>query len=99
MASERGELRDPIVSGMPDLLVEAPFSARYEQARTVSDVLLRRTRLGLLAAREVCSDQVAGRVASALGSELGWDKARIGAEVARFREEAQAEGIALEAAG
>jgi glycerol-3-phosphate dehydrogenase len=63
----------------------------------VSDVLLRRTRLGVLAAREICADEVAGRVASALGGELGWDEARVAGEVQRFREEAQVEGIALEA--
>jgi glycerol-3-phosphate dehydrogenase len=97
MAAERVELRGPIVAGMPDLLVEAPFSARYEQARSVADVLLRRTRLGVLAAREVCSDEVARRVASALGDELGWDEARVSVEVQRFRDEAQVEGIALEA--
>jgi glycerol-3-phosphate dehydrogenase len=84
---------------MPDLLVEAPFSARNEQARTIGDVLLRRTRLGLLAAREVVSDRVARRVATALGAELGWDEARVAAELQRFQEEAEVEGIALEAVG
>ena len=42
----RGELAQPIVPGLPDLLAEAPFAARNEQARSVGDVLLRRTRLG-----------------------------------------------------
>ncbi len=51
-AAERGELAQPIVEGLPDLLAEASFSARHEQARTVADVLLRRTRLGLLAGRD-----------------------------------------------
>jgi glycerol-3-phosphate dehydrogenase len=91
------ELCEPIVPGMPDLLVETPFSARYEQARSIGDVLLRRTRLGLLAAREVVSEQVTRRVATALGTELGWDEARVAIEVRRFREEATLEGIALEA--
>jgi glycerol-3-phosphate dehydrogenase len=99
-AAEAGpELGEPIVPGMPDLLVEAPFSARNEQARTIGDVLLRRTRLGLLAAREVVSDRVARRVATALGAELGWDEARVAAELQRFQEEAEVEGIALEAVG
>jgi glycerol-3-phosphate dehydrogenase len=96
-ASERGELSQPIVAGLPDLLAEAPFSARHEQARTVGDVLLRRTRLGLLAGRELCAaDSPAPlRVARAMGAELGWDERRIAAEVERFREEADAEGIGL----
>ncbi len=50
LAAERPELAGPIVEGQPDLLAEAPFSAQREQALTVGDVLLRRTRLGLLAA-------------------------------------------------
>jgi glycerol-3-phosphate dehydrogenase len=87
----------PIVADLPDLLAEAPFAARHEQARTVGDVLLRRTRLGLLAGRELCAPGAAAprRVADAMGSALGWGAARIDAEVARFAEEARAEGIAV----
>ncbi len=95
-AAQRGELAQPILAGLPDLLAEAPFAARHEQARSVGDVLLRRTRLGLLAGRELCaeSSEAPLRVARAIGSELEWDESRIIAEVDRFRSEAQAEGIA-----
>ncbi|MFL5829397.1 MAG: FAD-dependent oxidoreductase [Solirubrobacteraceae bacterium] len=95
-AGERGELAQPIVTGLPDLLAEAPHAAREEQARTVGDVLLRRTRLGLLAGRELCENGSAApeRVARALGTELGWDESRIERELERFWQEAQAEGIA-----
>jgi glycerol-3-phosphate dehydrogenase len=54
VAAERPELAEPIQPGMPDLLAEAAYAARTEQARTVGDVLLRRTRLALTA-REVCA--------------------------------------------
>jgi glycerol-3-phosphate dehydrogenase len=96
-AAERGELAQPIVAGLPDLLAEAPFAARHEQARSVGDLLLRRTRLGLLAAGDLVAQdgQVLTRVARAMGEELGWDTARIALEVERFREEANAEGIAV----
>jgi glycerol-3-phosphate dehydrogenase len=89
------DLAAPIVGDLPDLLAEAPFSARHEQARTVGDVLLRRTRLGLLAGRELSSPDAAAprRVAEAMGPVLGWDGARVDAEVARFAAEARAEGI------
>ena len=89
-AAERGELAQPILPGMPDLLAEAAFSARREQARSVSDVLLRRTRLGLTAARRLCApgEQAPERVARALGAELGWDDARCAAEAERFRADA-----------
>jgi glycerol-3-phosphate dehydrogenase len=95
-AGERGELAQPIVEGLPDLLAEAPFAARHEQARTVADVLLRRTRLGLLAARELCAPghEAPARVARAMGAELGWDDRRVAAELERFRAEALVEGIA-----
>ncbi len=100
LASERGELAQPIVAGLPDLLAEAPFAARHEQARSVGDVLLRRTRLGLLAGREVCAagGEHPRRVAQALAGELGWDARRVQDEVERFRREATAEGIGLDTA-
>src|SRR5207237_1186683 len=56
LAAERGELAQPIIAGLPDLLAEAALAARLEQARSIGDVLLRRTRLGLLAARELLGD-------------------------------------------
>jgi glycerol-3-phosphate dehydrogenase len=97
VAASDSALAAPIVTDLPDLLAEAPFAARHEQARTVGDVLLRRTRLGLLAGRELAASEAAPRrVAEAMGTELGWGAARIDAEVARFAEEARAEGIALD---
>jgi glycerol-3-phosphate dehydrogenase len=92
VAAERPELTEPIVPGLPDLLAEAVHAARAEQARSVGDVLLRRTRLGLLAAREL--DGAMSRVAAAIAPELGWDPARTAREVEAFRAEAIAEGIA-----
>jgi len=96
-ASERGELAQVILSGLPDLLAEAPFAARHEQARSVGDVLLRRTRLGLIAGRRLCphTSEAPLRIARAMGAELGWDERRVAAEVERFRQEADAEGIFL----
>ncbi len=95
VAAERPALSQPILDGLPDLLAEAPFSARHEQTRTVADVLLRRTRLALLAGHELCvaDSRAPRRVATALAPELGWDERRVAAEVERFREEARAEGI------
>jgi glycerol-3-phosphate dehydrogenase len=97
VAAEDPALARPIIEGHPDLLAEAPFSARREQTRTVGDVLLRRTRLGLIAGPELCapSSEVPRRVATALARELGWDTARTAAEVEHFGEEAEAEGIAV----
>jgi glycerol-3-phosphate dehydrogenase len=96
LAAERGELAQPIVPGLPDLLAEVTLAARHEQARSVGDVILRRTRLGLLAARELSADEADGpiaRVADVLASELGWDARRMREEIERFRVEARAEGL------
>ena len=97
LAGEHPTLAEPIVTGLPDLLAEASFAARHEQARTVGDVLLRRTRLGLLAGRELCRPSAGGprRVAEAVGAQAGWDERRVIAEVERFRLEADAEGISV----
>jgi len=98
VAGERGELAQPLVEGRPDLLAEVAFAARREQARAVGDVLLRRTRLGLLAAHDLLEANgsptaAVERAARALGRELGWDEARLAREVSGFAEEAAAEGI------
>ena len=86
---------------MPDLLAEAVFAARNEQARSVADVLLRRTRLGLLAGRRLCSPGAEEplRVARAIGAELGWDDARVAREAERWREEARRGGNRAESPG
>jgi glycerol-3-phosphate dehydrogenase len=80
VAAERPELARPIVPGHPDLLAEAVIAARHEQARSVGDVLLRRTRLALVAAPDLRTADDVRPVAEALGAELGWDNARIGEE-------------------
>jgi glycerol-3-phosphate dehydrogenase len=103
LAGERGELAQPIVAGLPDLLAEVALAARHEQARSIGDVLLRRTRLGLLAARELVAQHETGDggdpvrlVADVLARELGWSEVRREAEQERFADEAEAEGILAE---
>jgi glycerol-3-phosphate dehydrogenase len=93
LAAQRPELARPIVPGQPDLLAEAGIAARLEQARSVADVLLRRTRLGLLGAPELRSADAVAPVAEALGDELGWSGRRIRTEADAWVEVAAAEGI------
>jgi len=96
VAGERGELAQPILPGHPDLLAEAVHSARREQAQSVGDVLLRRTRLALVDARALLASEAAvQRVAAAMGSELEWDDARIESAADEFRAEAAAEGLVV----
>jgi glycerol-3-phosphate dehydrogenase len=94
VARERRELAEPIVADLPDLLAEVVYAARREQAHTLGDVLLRRTRLALLAGREVrASGAAARRVADALAPELGWDEAGVEAALRTWDVEATAEGV------
>jgi glycerol-3-phosphate dehydrogenase len=102
LATERGELAQTIVPGLPDLLAEVALAARREQARSIGDALLRRTRLGLLAARELTAEsgehasageRPVARVGDVMARELGWDAQRLALELERFAAEADAEGI------
>jgi glycerol-3-phosphate dehydrogenase len=104
IAAERGELAQPVVEAEPgrtmpvDLLAEVVHAARHEQARSLGDVLLRRTRLGLTSAVDVVRPEVARRAAQAMAGELGWDAGRVEAELDAWSAEAHAEGIVPAAA-
>jgi glycerol-3-phosphate dehydrogenase len=103
IAAERGELAQPVVgaiegqTGPVDILAEVVFAARHEQARSVGDALLRRTRLGLTAGRTVAdeSGDTARRVAAAMAADLGWDPAAAETAAEAFLDEARAEGIVV----
>jgi len=86
------KLARPIVPGRPDLLAEVVLAARLEQARSVADVLLRRTRLAILAAPELRSAKAVRPVADALGAELGWSRRQRSREADAWLEVAAAEG-------
>jgi len=93
VCEERPELAGPIAPGHPDLLAEVVIAARREQARSVADVLLRRTRLGLVAAVELRDADATLAVAGLLGQELGWSESRVATENEEWRRVAEAEGI------
>jgi glycerol-3-phosphate dehydrogenase len=94
LCDERPQLAEPILPGMPDLLAEALVAARHEQARSVPDVLLRRTRLGLLAGRRLCEDKGAvRRVADVIGGELGWGRRQAKREAEEWLGAVEAENL------
>jgi len=93
LCEERAELAEPIAPGHPDLMAEVVIAARREQARTVADVLLRRTRLGLVAEPELRDGKRVEAVAAALGDELGWSPSRLSEEVEAWGGVAEAEGL------
>jgi glycerol-3-phosphate dehydrogenase len=93
VAADSPELARPIVPGQPDLLAEATVAARLEQARSVADVLLRRTRLGVLAAPQLRDAEAVMPVAEAMGAELGWSARRARSEAEAWVDAARAEGV------
>ena len=92
IAAERGELAaaDRRRAARPARRGRAAPPAASRRA-SIGDVLLRRTRLGLLAARELTGDGTGGgetgdrpvsRVGDVLARELGWDATRLAARAA-----------------
>jgi len=76
-------LGEPLVPGLPYLRAEAVHAVRHEMARTLDDVLSRRTRARLLARDD--SAAVADDVATLLAPELGWDDAERARQVKEYR--------------
>jgi glycerol-3-phosphate dehydrogenase len=93
LAREDPKLARPIVPGRPDLLAEVAVAARLEQARRVADVLLRRTRLGLLAAPQLRRAEDVRRVAEVLGAELGWSRRQVRREAEAWPEAVAEAGV------
>ncbi len=77
-------LARPLCSHHHGIAAEVVHAVRHEWARTIGDVLLRRTMLGISACQGLdCIDRVAQRI----GALLGWDAERQRAEIARYRAE------------
>jgi len=93
VARENPQLAAPIVPGRPDLLAEAVIAVRHEQARSVADVILRRTRLGLLAAPQLRDAASVQAVAAAMGGELGWSRRQVKREAEAWPAAAADAGI------
>jgi glycerol-3-phosphate dehydrogenase len=92
LAAAAPELGRRISPDMPDIVAEAAYAAGHEQARSLADLLLRRTRLGLLDARRLGREPPRA-VAAAMAAELDWDEARVDRELADWKECARAEGL------
>ena len=95
LAAAAPQLTARISPELPDIAAEAAFAVGHEQARSLADVLLRRTRVGLLDARTLASPDSEGarRAARALAGELGWDDPRVERELRDWAEVARREGL------
>lgn len=79
-AARAGELEP--VPGTPTLWAELRWGARSERIVHLEDLMLRRTRLGLVAPEGAVP--LLGRVREVVGDELDWDDERWAAETAAY---------------
>jgi glycerol-3-phosphate dehydrogenase len=79
LAQEDSKLAKPLnVEG--EVMAQVVFATRFEMARTLNDILLRRTGLGTLGHP---GKEVLEAVALVAAGELGWDQARQEEEIMR----------------
>jgi glycerol-3-phosphate dehydrogenase len=85
-------LGEALVEGLPYLRAEAVYAVRHEMARTLDDVLSRRTRARLF--DRDATVRAADDVATLIGAELGWSDGERRAQVESYRESCAAEAAA-----
>lgn len=85
LAARDPGLARPLCPGLPDIEAEVVFAARHEDARSLCDVLIRRTHLFWQAPRqgEACLE----RASRLLAGELGWDEPRRLEDIAEYERE------------
>jgi glycerol-3-phosphate dehydrogenase len=89
VADGRPELLAPAVEGLPYTGAELVYAAREEMARTLDDVLSRRTRASIQRAH--ASMDAALAVATLIAPDMGWDEREAADQAARFVESSQKE--------
>jgi glycerol-3-phosphate dehydrogenase len=87
----RGEtdarMRERIVPDLPYILGEMPYAVEEEHARTLADLLIRRTHIAFETPDN--GRAAARRVAAIVAPMLGWDVARIDRELEAYGSEAR----------
>jgi len=78
----------PFAPDVPLSAADVRYAVRHEMARTLTDVLERRSRISYFATASAV--MVAPRVADVIATELGWDASRRDAELAAFARDADA---------
>jgi glycerol-3-phosphate dehydrogenase len=77
--------RRPLVDGLPHVWGEVDYALESEMARTITDVLARRTRLVLYAEDRGMS--VAVPVAKRMADRLGWDRREMSRQIESYERE------------
>jgi glycerol-3-phosphate dehydrogenase len=88
IARESGEFGE-VVSTDGEILAEAVFAVRNEMARTLSDIVLRRTGIATLGNP---GEDILRKVAAVAARELGWDDRKTEDELCRTAEELKIPG-------
>jgi glycerol-3-phosphate dehydrogenase len=94
MIEKDPSLGEPLVAGLPYLKAEAVYAATYEMARTVDDVLARRTRARILA--RDAADEAAPEVARLIASVLDLSEKEQIDQVVDYRARSAAERSPLD---
>ena len=87
-------LAEPLIFGLPYLRAEAIFAVRFEMARTLDDILSRRTRARII--NRPASLASARAVAKLMATELQWDDAEVERQVANYVDSCAKEAAAGE---
>ncbi len=85
LAAADPDLGRPLCPGLPDIEAEVVFAARQEDARSLCDVLIRRTHLFWQAPRQ--GESCLERASRLLARELGWDEVRRREDIAGYERE------------
>ena len=83
VADRDPSLREPFYAGTGSIGAEVVFAVEREFARTLEDVMMRRTMVGLEPGHGVGADEAVAVIAR---RHLGWDEERARDEVRRYRE-------------
>ena len=94
LARDDPALAAPVVPGRPDLMAEVAWAVDAQQARSLEDVFLRRTRLGLTAASDLAVPGAVRHVAELMGRKLGWGRRRRKVEQEAWVETVRRDGLA-----
>ena len=94
MIAGDASLAEPLIIGLPYLRAEAIFAIRFEMARTLDDILSRRTRARII--NRPASLASARAVAQLMANELLWDDAEFERQVANYVDSCAKEAAAGE---
>jgi glycerol-3-phosphate dehydrogenase len=84
LIDDDARLSEPLHAALPYVKAEVVWAVRHEMARTVEDILARRTRALFLNARAAL--EMASVVAELMASELGWDESIRTKQLAAFHD-------------